>query len=608
MNRGEPCRQEYRRRAGSGPKRGAVPPPGTGLTRGDGTNRELRLLLCAALAALAAALAPLAAPAPADAQEGLAVAAADLTEAHFDQTALRLDGLVGLALLSPECNLALGGTVIDDLGRRLPLADGITDSTSEWLSGTPSVYGRTFTVDLGLDRAITRVRVLAGVSARRQPEYFMRGYRIEAATHDKPDLWHLLAEERENVKLDVDTAADSTWVVLDEDGRPAAHVGRFVRLTLIRQDRSNWVSLGEIEVYGTGYVEEGWLQGEITSAEPRNVGRMRWEVTTPPGTTIRLQFREGGDAYEVVSWDQVEGFDAGEGAEDGVLFPGREPLGSLQYRVMLQSRDPLTTPVLTRLEVESEGRVVARDVRAWMVPDTAPKGAATPVTYSAQVDVEADDYGIELLRLVGGHVEVDELRVDGRRLEPGTGLTAGYQWTMHPDQETTFVELAPEERLSGPAQIEIRGRGLFLRDRAEVRLAAGSREQAARDGFVNWQNAREAFPEGWTVVTTGPPPSLLGQVEVSPRPFSPFRDGSVRFQLLVGNLRDTGEVTLRVYALDGKRVIEQAKTGRARAYRFDWDGRDDSGRVVEPGLYLYEIGVDAGDYGSSRSGTVVVAY
>jgi len=603
MNRGESCRQEYRCRAASGPKRGVVRLTVRGLAGGDGTHQNMRLFLRAALAALAAAVVPLAAPAWVHAQDGLAVTVADLTEASFYLTALRPDGPAELAVMSPQRNLALGNTVMDDLDRRAPLADGITDSTSEWLSGTPNVYGRAFTVDLGMDRAITRVRVLAGSSARQHPEYFMRGYRIEAATNDKPDLWHLVAEETENTRLNVDTSADSTWVALDEDGQPAAYVGRFVRLTIIRQDRSNWVALGEIEVYGSGYAEEGWLEGELASTGPRNVGRIRWEVTTPPGTSIQLQFREGGDAYEVKSWGQVAGLDAGEGAAEGVLFAGREPLDRLEYHVILRSRDPLATPVLTRLEVEGDGRLVARGVGAWMAPDTAPKGVATPVVYSAEVEAGADDYGIDLLRLDGGQVEIDEVRVDGRRLEPGSGLSAGYEWTMHLDQGTTLVELAPEEHLSGAVQIEIHGRGMFFRDRAEVRLAVGSREQAAADGFLNWQNARESLPEGWTMVTSGPPPGLLGQVEVSPRPFSPYRDGSARFELLVGNLRDTGEVTLRVYTLTGRPVAELAQTGEARAYRFDWNGR-----VVEPGLYLYEIGVQASDYGASRSGTVVVAY
>jgi len=549
-----------------------------------------------------------AAPSPTGAQEGLTVTAAELAAADLDQTALQPGGAAGLALLSPERNLALGGTVIDDLDRTLPLADGVTDSTSEWVSGTPSVYGRAFTVDLGMDRAVTRVRVLAGGTTRRQPEYFMRGYRIEAATADKPDLWYLLAEERENDKLNVDTAADSTWVALSADGTPTSRVARFVRLTLIRQDRSNWVSLGDIEVYGSGYAEAGWLEGEVTSAGPRNVGRLRWSTNTPPGTSIRLQFREGGDAYEVIDWDLVEVIEAGEGKEEGVLFAGREPLGRLQYRVVLQSRDPLATPTLARLEMESDERLVARGLRAWMTPDTAPKGVATPLTYSVEVDAGPGDYGIDMLRLDGGQVEIDELRVDGRRLDPGPGVAAEYEWAIRSDLGATLVDLEPGGRLSGSAQIEILGRGMFLGDRVEVRLAAGSREQAGRDGFVNWQNAREAFPEGWTVVTTGPPPSLLGEVEVSARPFSPYRDVTVRFELLVGNLRDTGEVMLTVYALDGRRMVELTQTGQARSYQFDWDGRDGSGRVVEPGLYLYEIAVHAKDYGSSRSGTVVVAY
>jgi hypothetical protein len=85
-----------------------------------------------------------------------------------------------LAMLPPDKNIALGEIARDDFGLRVPLADGeISLVASEWISNTPNVFGRFFTVDLGRNRAITRVRVRPGQTALNQPEYFVRGYRIE---------------------------------------------------------------------------------------------------------------------------------------------------------------------------------------------------------------------------------------------------------------------------------------------------------------------------------------------------------------------------------------------------------------------------------------------
>ena len=99
---------------------------------------------------------------------------------------------------------------------------------------------------------------------------------------------------------------------------------------------------------------------------------------------------------------------------------------------------------------------------------------------------------------------------------------------------------------------------------------------------------------------------LLGAVEVEPRPFSPFADGSARFDFVVGNIEEGKEIVLEIFALDGRRVRRLAQTGRARTYQFEWDGRDRDKRVVAPGLYLYEVGVE--DSGKARRGTFVVAY
>ena len=206
----------------------------------------------------------------------------DFALADLENVQVHPDSLVILTLLDEDQNLALGRSTVNELDREVPLTDGsIEIGQSEWLSGTPHVFGRNFTVDLGMDRAITRVRILAGESAQRQTEYFVRGYRIETATQNSPNTWRLLAEQKENFTLDIDTSADSVWSVLDATGKALSRLGRFVRLTLIRQDRSNWVALGEIEVFGTGFAEKGRIEGTWSSSQPVNPGRIRWQVQTP---------------------------------------------------------------------------------------------------------------------------------------------------------------------------------------------------------------------------------------------------------------------------------------------------------------------------------------
>ena len=105
-----------------------------------------------------------------------------------------IDDSYQLLELSKERNIALGNTAKDDFGLRVPLTDGKIDLiVSEWISNSPNVFGRNFVVDLGRNRAITKVLVVPGQTALNQPEYFVRGYRIEAAHENSRDVWRLLA-------------------------------------------------------------------------------------------------------------------------------------------------------------------------------------------------------------------------------------------------------------------------------------------------------------------------------------------------------------------------------------------------------------------------------
>jgi hypothetical protein len=199
-------------------------------------------------------------------------------------------------------------------------------------------------------------------------------------------------------------------------------------------------------------------------------------------------------------------------------------------------------------------------------------------------------------------LDIGPVRVDGRELVAG----ADYNWRLTADREGILVELAAHERIGSAVEVEIEARALFVRDKTTVSFQAGNSDQGDRDGYVNWQRGEELPGSTWTVLASGNPLQLLGEVAVEPRPFSPYADHRVRFDFVVGNIEAGREVVLDIFGIDGRRVDGLQQTGRARAYRFEWDGRDRDGRVVAPGLYLYEVRVEGS--GKARRGTFVVAY
>ncbi|HIG54870.1 MAG TPA: hypothetical protein EYG11_08880 [Candidatus Latescibacteria bacterium] len=504
------------------------------------------------------------------------------------------DSLAILARLAEDENVALGHLVIDDFDKPVPLTDGTIDLVrGEWISGTNNVFDKQFTVDLGLDRAIKRVRVLAGETALNQPEYFVRGYRLEAAAQVSPQVWHILAEQPDNFALNVDTNADSTWTLTDS-GTALSREGRFVRLTLIREDRSNWVAIGEIEVFGEGYVDEGSLEHEFVPSVPVNVGQVRWQSERPSRTRAELQLRGGAET----PWGELAAYTAAE-----FLFAGDEPVTRLESRIHLANTAPFASPSVARIEIDYDPVLVADQLLAEVVAsDSLRKGETSTLVYRINIEADAADHGVSLLQLDGPFLSVEAVRVDGRELAPAQD----YDWALTSDRESMLIELAAGEQINTSAMVEIEGQALFVRDKTAVVFKAGNKLQGDRDGYVNWQQGRELPGSTWTVLASGTPLRLLGRVIVEPRPFSPFVDGSARFDFVIGNIEEGKEVILEIFSLDGRRVQQLSQIGSARAYRFDWDGRDRDGQIVAPGLYLYEVRVE--NSGNARRGTFVVAY
>ncbi len=502
---------------------------------------------------------------------------------------------VMLARLSPEKNVAAGMVAKDDLGLRVPLTDGdVSLGVSEWVSNNPNVFGRNFVVDLGQDRAITRVRVLPGQTAINQPEYYVRGYRIEAAGANDSDLWRILAEARDNRNLTIDTSADSTWSVMDQDRNDVFRRGRFVRLTITRQDRSNWVALGEIEVFAVGYEIEGLLTGQLSLGGPVNVGRMHWEVSVPEGTAFQLASAPGADG---IPWQAIRTM------ENGELFAGQEPAEVVAWRGRMLTSEPFATPTWQRFEIEYDRRLVASSITGSVLPVTVNRGEETEVNYRLEIEVSGDDYGVDLVRLSGVAMSVQRVLINGRALNAGQDYTTSLDIVA---QETRLA-LDGNNRVEDDAVIEVIGNVRLMADTNVIRPMLGNAGQSVDDGYTNWQNGHDPLAIS-KISAQGAPGDLVGQLQLSHRVFSPYSDEQISFDFVVSRLSNATDVLLSIYNLNGNRVRQHAQYGAARNYRMAWDGRDENARIVEPGIYLFEIEVRGGGVEGKRRGTCVVAY
>jgi len=104
----------------------------------------------------------------------------------------------------------------------------------------------------------------------------------------------------------------------------------------------------------------------------------------------------------------------------------------------------------------------------------------------------------------------------------------------------------------------------------------------------------------------------LGSISTTPRTVTPNGDGindliEISYDLL--KLTRGAEVELRIHALSGERIrlVHMGSEASGR-YRHTWDGRDEDGRYVVPGVYVYSVEVRTDEGVERRVGTVCVAY
>ena len=107
--------------------------------------------------------------------------------------------------------------------------------------------------------------------------------------------------------------------------------------------------------------------------------------------------------------------------------------------------------------------------------------------------------------------------------------------------------------------------------------------------------------------------SVLRQLEVQPSVFTPQGDGindvvSIRFTLF--QVLGGTQVEVGMYSLEGQRVWQQVlevqRVGPQEVV--EWDGRDEAGALVPPGVYVarVRVGADQGDFDQLQ--VVGVAY
>ena len=528
---------------------------------------------------------------PSLAQEWLSAGEKGFLPGKVDGLEITNDGILRLSSFE-EVNFALG---IDAYSDGTALGSKVTDGNQAtgWdFDEDPKVVGKTIGIDLGGNRLVNRVRILPGSSVGAEnPEFFVKGYRVEVAPEEAPDGYVAVAENLLNRSPLIDTTADGTWLRY-ADGAPVATLGRYVRVTITRQDLPNWVIIGEVEVFGTGFHARGEFLSPVHDFGDRvNVGAGFFQAETPRGTRVHLQFRAGvrEDEYELPAWDDLPMYGVADGAR-GVFFPLLDPARFIQYRALLETEDPFVTPELSQVRVRFDPRLVALSANGRIEPREAPVGEPVSLTYTAEVFWNSENYPLDLLILDRpGRLEELSMRLavvspeKYRMLTPQGSLQEG----------NLIIQLDPDLIRSSVRELEIVFTTVFFKGSEEVNLFLGSSQDGSDPENLQW-----VAPRGRTVVTVlGTVDELVpvASVALRPRVFKPDRGGATRIEFDLTKVLVPVPVTVTIHELSGHRVctVVDEKMLGAGEISIPWDGFDDHGGVLAPGIYFCRIRVHA---------------
>ena len=430
-----------------------------------------------------------------------------------------------------------------------------------------------------------------------------------------------------------------------------------VQVRILRQTAKE-IGIAELEVYGGGFVGQAAYESEVIELEDlASWGEVRWSGRRDPGARVDIRTRSGTDPQPEVFWEtRTE-------QQDSVKFlGGGGSLSMTEYKRQYDRLVDVLKPVEPRNRVtldtenwsywsspypfESPGVDIASpgprkyfQIRADFTPtvDDGGKidyvefkasvppavrrlvgeiypvetrvGEPTRFTYYIRPTIRAGDASFDGVEIAtpSGVVSVDSLRLGG--------IDQPLSWTRRADGRGFEVRLPRRlEPTDSGALVEVVFSAAVLREVGTVftgRIFDSAQPHEVRQQVLAGDASDEIDSQS-LAVTTALSPSLLYAPRVEPNPFTPNGDGVndegvLSYKLL--RVTSAVPVSIDIYELSGRRV-KRLYEGESPLgeYAHRWDGRDDAGRQVPPGLYLYRIAVDVQSQPETHVGLVAVAY
>ena len=476
--------------------------------------------------------------------------------------------------------------------------------------GTPG----TANLNLGGPHLIDRIRVISGLT---DPSRIAQTFRVH------------LNEEQPRQAAYLHPRPYAPWLVEVRDNReqiidvpiPPHDKASFVQVT-IGEHNEAW-EVNEIEVYAKGFVEQStYISNILDFGRPMAWGDLRWSGHQDPKARVLIQSRTGHDDDPDLFWrftgrgDEkipvsrtdyaklARGEKAGIGYDqanwtfwsapyafadsNGTPVASQGPRRYLQLKVDFLPQDDEGGQVNV-LEVRASPPVATQLVgEIWPVEATV--GQPQPFTYVLRPTIGVD----------GGF---DRLEVaTAARLGAVTGVRIGDEPVDYAVEATephrAVVRIPRLTAEDSGTLVEVGFDAVVLRYGSTFSVRVWDSAQPLEvPQSVQEGDASPAYEANRVWVATRAEHQDMLQLAVGPVVLTPNGDGhndSVRLGYDLLELIAPAWVSVGVWDLSGRRVRRvHAGWDGVGLYERVWDGRDEAGRLVPPGLYLYRVAVEA---------------
>ena len=416
-----------------------------------------------------------------------------------------------------------------------------------------------------------------------------------------------------------------------------------IDLTKVRYIRSphqnplrnlSYIGFNEVLLYGEGFVPEVTLTSDLIQFDrPKNLISIEWDAEVPPGTQVQLQTRTGNELVEEKIYHDSNGkvvtesrYNRLPGSKKGeitsIFLPGGDwstwstsytrsgaeiqspsPRQFMEMRAILLTDHFDVAPTLRSISLNLADPVASRLVGEVWPNRIESVGSPEDFSYFIQPDFTATNQGFDEIRIEATAATAMEL------LEVRTGSSADFgrqEAAVHTLADLTLLE-TPADAISlrlgdkvarGTELVEVRFRATIFGNSTSFRTLV---QDSAEPGL--WQRVDEGDPTELVGSQTVTVLALSGaeiirDFQLVSATVTPNGDGindEMVFNFAVARVGAQRAVRLKIYDLSGVVLREVAeRRGDPRgAYELRWDGNDNGGNRVPPGIYLAKLEVEA---------------